>query len=476
MRQALHIFRKDVRYLWREICLVQFLVAVFVWTETHSQDPWWIEMLLPVTMGYLIARLIHAEAVPGDRQFWITRPYGWKNLLGAKLLFMLVFVNLAISIAQMLILFAGGFPLGHSLPGLLWSQVLMILILSLPIAALAAMTAGMVPFIFSTLILLAIAYGGEQMLLMSRRLPLQKTLEWPAGVEWVRHYIAIIAIAAIVLPILYMQYKKRQTLLSRTFAVGGAALGLVAYVCMPWPFAFAVQSRISKQPFDGSSLRIALDPSFTKFFPEPRLEQVEVDLSIAVSGVPGGSDLQADALTAIFQGPDGRAWKSGSFDFSNSSKNSHGVFTLRGTGLMDPIFFNEERGKPITLKSSLYLTLFGNARAKTVALQDTPVNVMDGLQCYSDIMGDVLCRSAFRWPNLMVSASVGGANPNVFTRFISYSPFPASMHLNPIETRLALASTLSTHDVTIIVSEPLAHFRRDVEVRGVRLVDFPGGK
>jgi hypothetical protein len=144
--------------------------------------------------------------------------------------------------------------------------------------------------------------------------------------------------------------------------------------------------------------------------------------------------------------------------------------------LMDPIFFNEERGKPITLKSSLYLTLFGNARAKTVALQDTPVNVMDGLQCYSDIMGDVLCRSAFRWPNLMVSASVGGANPNVFTRFISYSPFPASMHLNPIETRLALASTLSTHDVTIIVSEPLAHFRRDVEVRGVRLVDFPGGK
>src|SRR5580704_13329656 len=96
VRQALHIFRKDVRYLRREISLVLCLVAVFVWTETHSPDPSWVEMLLPVAFGYLIARLIHAEALPGDRQFWITRPYGWKNLLGAKLLFMFVFVNLPI--------------------------------------------------------------------------------------------------------------------------------------------------------------------------------------------------------------------------------------------------------------------------------------------------------------------------------------------------------------------------------------------
>jgi len=46
----------------------------------------------------------------------------------------------------------------------------------------------------------------------------------------------------------------------------------------------------------------------------------------------------------------------------------------------------------------------------------------------------------------------------VYSTYLSYSPFPASMHLNPIETRLASASTLSTHEVTIIVSEPLAHF------------------
>jgi len=102
MRQTLHIFGKDVRYLWREICLVLALDAMFAWIETHSPDPWWAEMLLTAAAGYLVARLIHAEAIPGDRQFWITRPYRWKSLLGAKLLFVLVFVNLPILIAQLL--------------------------------------------------------------------------------------------------------------------------------------------------------------------------------------------------------------------------------------------------------------------------------------------------------------------------------------------------------------------------------------
>jgi hypothetical protein len=36
--------------------------------------------------------VIHAEALVGDRRFWLTRPYEWKKLLGAKALFLLVFL------------------------------------------------------------------------------------------------------------------------------------------------------------------------------------------------------------------------------------------------------------------------------------------------------------------------------------------------------------------------------------------------
>src|ERR1044071_985168 len=135
MRQAPHIFRKDVRYLWREICLVQAMAAIFAWSTPEA-----IGLLLFPAMGYLIARLVHAEALPGDRQFWITRPYRWQSLLAAKLLFILAFVNLPILLAQWRMVAAGGFPLAAYAPGMLWAQVLLILILSLPVAALAAVT------------------------------------------------------------------------------------------------------------------------------------------------------------------------------------------------------------------------------------------------------------------------------------------------------------------------------------------------
>lgn len=50
---------------------------------------------------------------------------------------------------------------------------------------------------------------------------------------------------------------------------------------------------------------------------------------------------------------------------------------------------------------------------------------------------------------------------------MSYSPFPASLNIEPIETRWASAYAAGpapvVRDVTIIVEEPLAHFRRDFE-------------
>jgi hypothetical protein len=45
MRQAFHIFGKDVRYLWREICLLLSLAATFGWAETYSPAASLAEML-----------------------------------------------------------------------------------------------------------------------------------------------------------------------------------------------------------------------------------------------------------------------------------------------------------------------------------------------------------------------------------------------------------------------------------------------
>ncbi len=49
--------------------------------------------LLPMAWWFLVSLAVYGEPLPGNRQFWITRPYRWTSLLGAKLLFIVAFVS-----------------------------------------------------------------------------------------------------------------------------------------------------------------------------------------------------------------------------------------------------------------------------------------------------------------------------------------------------------------------------------------------
>ena len=81
--------------------------------------------LVPVSWWLLISRAVHAEALVGDRQFWITRPYEWKSLLAAKLLFLAIYIYASILLAQCALLRAAGFhPLSY-MPGLLYNLLLL---------------------------------------------------------------------------------------------------------------------------------------------------------------------------------------------------------------------------------------------------------------------------------------------------------------------------------------------------------------
>ncbi len=96
MWQALHILKKDTRYLAKELCLMMALVVMFAWTETHILDTGWPQTLLCIGVSFLIARVIHTEAIPGQNQFWLTRPYQWHSLLEAKIVFLVLFISLPV--------------------------------------------------------------------------------------------------------------------------------------------------------------------------------------------------------------------------------------------------------------------------------------------------------------------------------------------------------------------------------------------
>jgi hypothetical protein len=475
IQQALHIFRKDVRHLRHEIALVLLIALAFAAMHARglhvSNNSWLAEVALVIAAAFLIGRLVLAEAIPGDRQFWITRPYRWQSLLGAKFLFILTFVNLPVFLAHLFILIIDRFPIIGSLPGLLWSQVLLFTFVSLLFAALATLNSGLTHFIFSELIVLAAVAAIAEVL--------PRFAPGLGAVEWVRNSVACLALTAVAITVILVQYRSRRTIFSRWFAISGTALGAVLFLWLPWPAALALQSHFSQASALASTLQTSLGkgPDSPNWIPR----SPPLHFPILVQGIPEGTEIQADALTVSFRTPDGRTTNLGINDCGDLRRESisRTAANIETVCAVEESLFDRARGLPVTFHASLYFTLFGNTQSTTIAVSDQPANALDGLQCYTDNVKaewDVYCRSAFRWPARLVFAKLGHTNANSFQQIVSYSPFPATLGIEPVETRWASAYGSGpapiVRDVTILTEEPLAHFRRDFETTGVRLDDF----
>jgi len=97
--------------------------------------------------------------------------------------------------------------------------------------------------------------------------------------------------------------------------------------------------------------------------------------------------------------------------------------------------------------------------------------VLKRLQCQLGAFDVVNCRSAFGWPRALVYSSFG-QNLDPLFQSISYSPFPGGLGINPIEAHWSVSAPPRTTEVTIVMKEPIAHFRRDFEIHNVHLPDF----
>ncbi|MBV9081516.1 MAG: hypothetical protein JOZ62_02475 [Acidobacteriaceae bacterium] len=161
MRPAFHVFRKDARHLAIAILLFIVLLAAYdasvirslrtsTAMRTHATSTESPETLvltiLPLYAWFLIAMAIQDEALPGDTQFWITRPYRRSTLLLAKVLFVVVFVNLPLLLSDVAILCANGFWTWSEVPDLLLRQLVVSLWLVLPAFAIASVTRGLAQF------------------------------------------------------------------------------------------------------------------------------------------------------------------------------------------------------------------------------------------------------------------------------------------------------------------------------------------
>jgi hypothetical protein len=150
--QVVHIVRKDARHLWPEIAASFVVLGMFAWMtwrNTWAQEFQGIGaiglllyVLLPLSWAVLIGRLVQDEALVGDRQFWLTRPYRWYSLLGAKVLFVVVFVALPMLAMQAGVLAWCGFHPVALAGALLGNVGWLAVFFFLPMLAMAAVTSG----------------------------------------------------------------------------------------------------------------------------------------------------------------------------------------------------------------------------------------------------------------------------------------------------------------------------------------------
>ena len=264
MKQILNIITKDVRDHWFEVAASMALMVAFAWIEIHGwthQDAMavgfsgffvyrillqLVVVLVPLSWMFLIVRVVHGESLVGDRQFWVTRPYDWKKFVVAKALFVLPFINLPLFVLDVFLLVKGGFQPSSHVPGLFWMQLLLILALFLPTAALTVITAGLGQMLLALLIVALYMIG---MAALSNLVP---NSDYSGGND---SWLGIVLIGT-ALAVILLQYSTRKTARSRWLIVSLAAALTLLLIATPYR---SLMARDYPLP-DTSSLKFALLP------------------------------------------------------------------------------------------------------------------------------------------------------------------------------------------------------------------------
>src|ERR1017187_1574823 len=303
MTNALHIFRKDVRHLWPHAaaCVILMALAAILDPTYASRGQSTAYSLLagfalPLACWNLIIAAIHEEKLPGDRQYWLTRPYSWKDLLAAKALFVVAFVNLPLFAWHVAAFAAVGIPLGGHLPALLWRQVFFSAFYVLPVAALAAITRSLGQVILTALLaVLPVTFLGT-FLFARYRINLQ-------SMEGMLTAAIAATVTIGVTVILVLQYSRRDTRLSRALA------GAVAVAVVLVAFAGGRMSGGARAHLGFSSIQISLDAQsgrHSTVVPSGARDVVTLDIPVRVEGIPADVDLIQNQMTVWIEGQEKR--------------------------------------------------------------------------------------------------------------------------------------------------------------------------
>jgi hypothetical protein len=423
-----HIFLKDARHQWLEILIslvatsalvvesptrwhtgLTAYVNAFSYFAFSRNLPELLILIVPLSWWLLISPVIHEEKLVGDRQFWITRPYEWKKLLAAKILFLIVFLYIPLMVAQSAMLVGAGFSPFSSVGGLLENQLGLMCAVVLPLVALSTVTRN---FARMTLALLGALVCLIAIAAMASAVPPDRVAIPHSGEIF--FWIVLCLCGAVII----LQYARRNAKVSWIMLVllvvlfgafdrGGSSDDAQMNRKYPPGQAGAGMAQFAYQEKQGEA------SSFVTQYHD----WVGIAVPVDVSGVAEGTITIPDFVKVTLQAPGGKRWTS-TWQGASIDKLFSGGRVVNAQFAMPRAVYEEFIGKPIGVQMTFALT---QARAETpmrLTLNQNDFAVPEVGMC-SPVwygpgeIGSIVCRSALRQPPLTAvnsnwSADAGG--------------------------------------------------------------------
>src|SRR5580693_5879415 len=230
-----HILKKDWRLLWPIVGALAALQGLLTGAR-FAAAPFLgglptvpMALLELLAAGIVITLVVHQDPIPGTRQDWLVRPIARRDLFLAKLLFVVVLVQGPWFVSDVLQGLSNGFPVAQSAGAAIACAVWVLLTLSLPVLAFAAVTATMTETFLAALgvLFVVIAFLVVPSLTGATRPAALTGFAWVPSL--VREVLWLFAAAGA----LVLQYRSRRTSAARAVLAGALLVGPCA-AFLPW--------------------------------------------------------------------------------------------------------------------------------------------------------------------------------------------------------------------------------------------------
>ena len=509
-----HIFRKDWRLLRTFAvaiaageALMTTLSYLLESQGTHTEFAalvWVLSFCICVGVGVLIVLAVQQEATPSLRQDWLIRPIRRGDLVLSKLVFLLLVIHGPLIVIGLLHGLADGFGFGASLGAALSRSAYMMLVFSLPLLTIAALTSSLTEVIVGSLAVIAAVLACVLLLAVIRTL-VAHTHQWDSrtvgtAVAWVWQYVSLTVLLLGMATAVALQYSRRVTMLSRALFIAAVLLSLLVRA-LPWNPAFAIQSWLSKNPGADRDLTVAFDPAAGPASGDhefrfsggdsvqlPHEDVRTILLPLRFSGVPSDLVLHGDRSAVRLVDATGKTVYHGSESVLFNSPTvaaGDGQRAFRQTIHIPADLYQQIQDKTLRLEIDYSLTLLRVRVQPPMPAVGADQRIPDVGRCVTRLNDsgtyiEVGCVGLGAVPPLfsMTLEQPRSERPNIANIGypLDYAPFRPRFSLDALDyynTALPADKVqLRNAQVVLRLYEPVDHFSRIVTVPEVRLRDW----